>query len=93
MGRWVPGGRGRRPRQSRDERLYACSDRQPYRDTDIDCRQLVVDRHSPRWLRDLTRYGWLPADDVLSVQQLWRTRKRASQMLKLQGRHGVCSRP
>ena len=45
-----------RPASSADRRRGG----QPYRDPDIDCRQLVVKRQAPRWRRDLKRYGWLP---------------------------------
>ena len=47
-----------RPAPSADGRR----DSQPYRDPDIDYQQLVIQRHAPRWLRDLEHYGWLPRD-------------------------------
>ena len=32
------------------------------REPDRVYQQLLIDRHAPRWRRDLKRYGWLPQD-------------------------------
>jgi transposase len=34
---------------------------QPYRDTTVDFQALIVKRNAPRWIRELTRHGFLPS--------------------------------
>ena len=41
--------------------FYMLSRNQPYRDTTVDIEALIVKRNAPRWIRALTRYGFLPS--------------------------------
>jgi transposase len=41
--------------------FYMLSRNQPYRDTTVDIEALIVKRNAPRWIRALTRHGFLPS--------------------------------